>query len=45
VIECSTATLSAWAALVGAAPHRPGALVIYPREGVHPRPVERRALQ
>jgi hypothetical protein len=45
VIECSTATLSAWAPLVGAAPQRPSVLVIYPREGVHPRPIERRATQ
>jgi hypothetical protein len=45
VIECGTATLDAWAALVGAAPCRPATLVIWPREGVHPVLVERRAMQ
>jgi len=36
VIECNTATLDAWTALVRAAPHHPSVLLIYPREGVHP---------
>lgn len=45
VIECCTATLDAWAALVGAALHRPSVLVIYPRGGVHPVLPDRRVLQ
>jgi hypothetical protein len=36
VIECNSATLDAWGALVLAAPHRPNTLVIIPRGGVHP---------
>ncbi len=45
VIECSSATLGAWAALVGAAAHRPGTLLIYPRGGVHPVMPDRRRVQ
>jgi hypothetical protein len=45
VIECSTATLGAWATLVEAAPKRVPTLVIRPRGGVHPLPIERSATQ
>jgi hypothetical protein len=45
VVECSSATLGAWAALVRAAPHRPSTLVIVPRGGVHPVPVDRSKMQ
>jgi hypothetical protein len=45
VIECSSVTLAAWAALVGAAPHRPATLLIYPSGGVHPLPIKRERLQ
>jgi hypothetical protein len=45
VIECGTATLDAWAAVVGAAPHRPSVLVIVPREGVHPIAQPRERMQ
>ncbi|HEX3983897.1 MAG TPA: hypothetical protein VHX12_09415 [Acidisoma sp.] len=45
VIECGTATLGGWAALVMAAPHRPSTLVIHPRGGVHPLPLRREAMQ
>jgi hypothetical protein len=45
IIECASAHLDAWIALVRAAPHRPSALVIVPRGGVHPLPVERSKMQ
>jgi hypothetical protein len=45
VIECSTATLGAWATPVEAAPNRVPTLVIRPRGGVHPLPIERSATQ
>jgi hypothetical protein len=45
VIECSSATLDAWAALVRGAPHRPATMVIVPRGGVHPLPVDPSKLQ
>jgi hypothetical protein len=45
VIECCTATLDAWAALVGAAAHRPSVLVIVPRGGVHPVTPSRSKMQ
>jgi hypothetical protein len=45
VIECSSATLDAWAALVRAAPHRPSTLVIVPRGGAHPLPADRSKMQ
>jgi hypothetical protein len=45
VIECSSATLDAWTALVRAAPHRPMVLVIVPRGGVHPLPMDKGAMQ
>jgi hypothetical protein len=45
VIECSTATLGAWVALVKAAPQLPPTLVIRPHGGVHPLPIKRSAMQ
>jgi hypothetical protein len=45
VIECSTATLGAWLALIRAAPHRPPTLLIRPRGGVHPLPIKRSVMQ
>lgn len=45
IVECGTATLDAWAALVRAAPHQPSVLVIVPRGGVHPLPMDRGAMQ
>jgi hypothetical protein len=44
VIECGTATLPAWVALVRAAPHKPPSLIVRPRGGVHPLPVRREGL-
>ena len=45
IVECSTATFPAWRSMVEAAPHKPRTLAIVPREGVHPLPVDRRAMQ
>ena len=45
IIECSTTTLPAWIARVSSAKNRPPTLVIEPREGPHPLPVAREALQ
>jgi hypothetical protein len=45
IIECSTATLGAWVRLVRDASHRPTALVIRPRVGVHPAPLDRSRMQ
>jgi hypothetical protein len=45
VIECSSTTLDAWTALVAGAAHRPRALIIRPRGGVHPVPVDRSVMQ
>ncbi len=45
VIECSSATLNAWVALVHTAPHRPSVLVIVPHGGVHPLPAARGKMQ
>jgi hypothetical protein len=41
IVECGTATLGAWVQLVRDAPHRPTALIIQPRGGVHPVPLDR----
>ena len=45
VIETCSALLSDWATLVRAAPHRPSVLVIVPKEGQHPAPIDRSAMQ
>jgi len=45
VIECSTATLPDWLALVLALPRRPPTLVIRPRGGIHPLAPDRSAMQ
>jgi hypothetical protein len=44
IIECGTATLAAWTALVRAAPHKPETLVIQPHGGAHPIPLARETL-
>jgi hypothetical protein len=44
IVECGTATLPAWIALAKAAPSRPGTLIIRPREGAHPAPIEGRSM-
>jgi len=45
IVECLTATLGAWVQLVQDAPHRPMTLVIQPRGGVHPLPLDRSQMQ
>lgn len=45
VVECSSATLPAWIDLARTAAHSPPTLIIEPRNGVHPLPVDRRAMQ
>lgn len=45
LVEASAVTLPAWYELVAAAPHRPAALMIVARDGVHPAPVGREAMQ
>jgi hypothetical protein len=45
VVECSSATLPAWIALARMAAHRPPTLIIEPRNGIHPLPIDRRAMQ
>jgi hypothetical protein len=45
VVECSSATLPAWIAVARAAAHRPPTLIIKPRDGVHPLPVDRSSMQ
>ena len=45
IVECSSATLPAWIDLARAAAHRPPTLIIEPRNGVHPLPLDRRAMQ
>jgi hypothetical protein len=44
IVECSSATLPAWEALVRTAPHRPVTLVVRPRGGVHPLPMARESM-
>jgi hypothetical protein len=41
IIECGTATVDAWLRLVKALRHRPVSMVILPRQGVHPAPLDR----
>jgi hypothetical protein len=45
VIECGSATLSAWIELVANSPHRRPTIVIWPRGGVHPVWPGREAMQ
>jgi hypothetical protein len=45
IIECGTTTMDRWITLVRAARHRPPFLVIRPRQGVHPIPLDRSRMQ
>jgi hypothetical protein len=45
LIECSTATVAAWTALVSVAKHKPNVLLILPTAGSHPLPLPKVAMQ
>jgi hypothetical protein len=45
LIECCSATKDAWLKLVGAAPNKPALLLILPRDGLHPAPIPKAAMQ